>query len=336
MLSRVAESIYWTSRYLERAENVARFVDVNYNLTLGDNSSLSEQWSPLIYTTGDHEKFNSLYNEPSRRNALQFLLFDRENQNSILSCINKARESARTIREVIPSSIWEHLNRFRMLVENAAQSGEAFDQPYNFCESVRTTTQLMAGIGLTSMMRDESWLFSQLGRYIERADKTSRIVDVQYFLLLPKVQDVGTSVDIIRWSSLLRSADALDMYRRMHGRIVPNKVARFLILEPQFPRSIRFCVDQAFDCLQKFHQADSRQQLPSINLIQQLVSRLNSITIEEIIEQGMHPFIDQLQGALNALGNSFQSDFFNTQNQFRRFVAQSMSQSTNGSMQQQS
>jgi uncharacterized alpha-E superfamily protein len=323
MLSRVAESVYWMSRYVERAENVARFVDVNYNLMLGDSTALSEQWSPLIYTTGDQEDFKKRYDGSSRENALQFLLFDSENPNSILSCINNARECARTVREVLPSSTWEQLNRFRMLVQRASKTGKALEHPYDFCESVRTASQLLAGISSSSMLHDEAWAFKEMGRFIERADKTSRIVDVQYFLLLPKVEDIGTSIDIVRWSSLLKSADALNMYRRTHGRITPEKVAKFLILNPIFPRSIRFCVNRVQDCLARMRGSEPpREELPSEVLADQLANRLNTVEINEIIEQGMHAFIDQFQGAINSLGRSVYSDFFNTENQRKRIVQQ--------------
>lgn len=323
MLSRVAESVYWMSRYIERAENVARFVDVNYNLTLGDTSSLADQWSPLVYTTGDHEDFVKRYGEFSRQNALRFLLFDDENPNSILTCIANARECARTVREVLPMSTWEQLNRFRMLVIEASNSGGAIEQPYDFCESVRTASQLFTGIAIASMLHDEAWSFIQMGQYLERADKTSRIVDVQYFLLLPSPEDVGTSIDIGRWSSLLKSADALDMYRRTYGRIEPSNVARFLILNPIFPRSIRFCVNQVQKCLATMRDIDpTRGQVPSERLLTQLSDRIETVTIEEIIEQGMHSFIDQFQGAINAIGNAVYEDFFNTNNQRQRFVGQ--------------
>ncbi|MEM9410955.1 MAG: alpha-E domain-containing protein [Planctomycetota bacterium] len=309
------------SRYIERAENVARFVDVNYNLTLGESLSLGEQWLPLIYTTGDQADFLARYEKPSRENTLKFLLFDADNPNSILSCISKARECARTVREVLPSAIWEQLNRFRMLVIEASQSGIACEQPYDFCESVRTASQLLSGIAIASMLHDEAWSFEQMGKYIERADKTSRIVDVQYFILLPKVEDVGTTIDIVRWSSLLKSADALNMYRRTHGRIVPEKVAQFLILDPIFPRSIRFCVNQVQSCLANMRQAEpDREELPTEKLASQLATRLNSVQIEEIIQQGMHAFIDQFQGAINSLGNIIYDDFFNTANQTQRFA----------------
>ncbi|MFK7770456.1 MAG: alpha-E domain-containing protein [Mariniblastus sp.] len=323
MLSRVAESVYWMSRYVERAENVARFVDVNYNLTLGESSALAEQWLPLIYTTGDQEDFQERYGNASRDNALKFLLFDADNPNSILSCISKARECARTVRDVLPSEIWEQLNRFRMFVLNASESGEAYDQPYDFCSSVRTASHLLAGIADSSMLHDEAWSFKQMGRFIERADKTSRIVDVQYFLLLPKVEDVGSNIDIVRWSSLLKSADALDMYRRTHGRILPEKVAQFLILDPIFPRSIRFCANKVQHCLSTMREGEFRSgDLPSEKLAGQLTTRLNTVEIDEIIQQGMHSFIDQFQGAINSLGNIVYGDFFNTENQTQRFVGQ--------------
>ena len=319
MLSRVAESVYWMSRYVERAENVARFVDVNYNLTLGDSSTFTEQWLPLIFTTGDQDDFLKRYGDSTRKNSLEFLLFDAENRNSILSCISQARECARTVREVLPNAIWEQLNRFRMLVLQASQDGAAFEQPYDFCESVRNASQLLSGIALSSMLHDECWWFKQIGRYIERADKTSRIVDVQYFLLLPKVEDVGSSIDIVRWSSLLKSADALDIYRRTHGRIAPEKVAQFLILDPRFPRSMRFCANQVQDGLTRMRENEpQREDLPSEKLAMQLTERLNTVTIEEIIEQGMHAFIDQFQGAINSLGSIVYTDFFNTKDQTQR------------------
>ena len=324
MLSRVAESVYWMSRYVERAENVARFVDVNYNLTLGDGAPLEEQWSPLVYTTGDHQDFEERYSGPSRENVLRFLLFDAKNPNSIFSCIGNAREAARSVREVLPSGIWEHLNRFYLLVKNASNKDAPIAEPYDFCDSVRMASNLMIGIQESSMLHDEAWSFVRAGRFIERADKASRIVDVQYFLLLPKVGDVGSTIDVIRWSSLLKSADALNMYRQTHGRLAPEKVAQFLILDPIFPRSIRFCVAQVADCLQRMEQAGQAiEDLPSVRAVTQLQSRLDEITIEQIIDQGMHAFIDHVQGALNQLGISIHSDYFSKQTTRLRVHGQS-------------
>lgn len=323
MLSRVASSVHWMSRYIERAENVARFVSVTDALSLGDSALVNNQWSPLVYTTGDHEDFEARYSEATRENVLTFLLFDKKNANSILSCISNARESARTVREVLPSEVWEQLNKFWRLVVRASSEGHVEKQPYDFCESVRMASHLIFGAAQSSMLRDEAWSFLQAGRNLERADKTSRIVDVQYYMLLPKLEDVGQSVDINRWSAMLRSVGALQMYRRTYGRMSPSKVARFLILDDRFPRSIRCCVQDVEACLLEMApaqgQAESRV-LKSELLAGQLSGRLSQLTIEEIIDQGMHAFIDQLQGALNSLGIAINDDFFDVQAQQRRLI----------------
>ncbi len=249
MLSRVAESVYWAARYIERAENVARFIDVNYNLTLGDGETLGDRWDPLVYTTGDHDAFAERYGNATRENVLRFLLFDEENPNSIISCVSNARENARTIREVIPSVVWEQLNKFSFMVRSAADDRSTMEQPQEFCERVRLASHLWLGATDSTMSQGEAWHFSRIGRFIERADKTSRIVDVQYFILLPNAKSVGTALDVVRWSALLKSASALQMYRREHGKIVPNRVADFLILDRLFPRAVHFCLMHAKDSL---------------------------------------------------------------------------------------
>lgn len=321
MLSRVAESVYWMSRYIERAENVARFVDVTNGLALGNDANLLNLWSPLVYTTGDQKDFEERYDGLTRENVLKFLLFDEKNPNSIRSCIEQARESARTVREVLPAAIWEQLNTFRHLVISAARDGSAIQQPYDFCESVRMASHLLYGIATCAMLRDEAWLFLQAGRHIERADKTSRIVDVQYYLLLPNTSDVGSSIDINRWSSLLSSADALPTYRRTHGRIAIDKVAQFLILEPNFPRSIRFCIEKVEDSILKLKGLAPGMPSPlSEPLIAQLRAKIVATSIDEIIADGMHTFIDHLQGTLNSVGNMISNDFFDIHSQRRRLI----------------
>ena len=240
MLSRVAESVYWMCRYVERAENVARFIDVNYNITLGESDTLGNQWAPLVYTTGDQDDFQERFGEPTREKVLKFLLFDEQNPNSIISCASAARENARTIREIIPSVVWEQLNKFYMMVRSAAGFTTTLDQPQEFCERVRLASHMIVGATDATMSHGEAWHFSRFGRLLERADKTSRIVDVQYYILLPDARDVGSTLDVVRWSALLKSASALVMYRRQHGKIEPERVADFLILDRDFPRAMHF------------------------------------------------------------------------------------------------
>ncbi|MCA9103323.1 MAG: alpha-E domain-containing protein [Planctomycetales bacterium] len=321
MLSRVADSIYWTSRYVERAENVARFIDVNYNLPLGD------QWAPLIYTTGDHELFNERYGAPTRENVLRFLSFDEENPNSIISCVAKARENARQIREVISSVVWEQLNRFHFMVRSDAGVSSTIEQPHEFCERVRLASHLLVGAADSTTSHDEAWHFSRLGRLTERADKTSRIVDAQYYILLPHPGDVGTALDVVRWSALLKSTSALEMYRRQHGKIVPERVADFLILDRHFSRSMHFCLMKAQDSLRiitgsrvgTFRNASEQR-------MGRLCATLDYASIRDIIRDGLHEFIDGYQAQLNLLGEAIHDDFFTSHRNPRTPAPKSSSQ----------
>ncbi len=311
MLSRVADCVFWMSRYIERAENAARFVDVNLNLTLDLGGTLANQWDPLIYTTGDHEGFYKRYGTANQKNALAMLTFDEENHNSILSCLKFARENARTVREIIAAPVWEELNKFYLMVKDAARNGKAADNPFDFFSQVRRSGQLIVGIMEATMLRGEAWHFSQMGRLLERADKTSRILDVKYFILLPSLADVGTPLDSIQWSALLKSASALEMYRKRHGRITPDEVAEFLILDAEFPRALRFCLRGAEESLHAVtgtpptsfrNQAERR--------LGQLRSELDYAQIADIIKQGLHEFIDNFQNKLNLVGEAIHSTFF--------------------------
>lgn len=311
MLSRVANSVYWMSRYLERAENVARFIDVNYNLTLGEGTAFNDRWAPLVFTTGDHEQFEERFSVASCENVVQFLAFDTENPNSIASCVAAARENARTIRETITSPMWEHVNRFYLLVMSAAESGEGLRDAVSFCKAVRDASHSLVGTTYTTMSHGEAWHFLRLGRLLERADKTSRIADVQYYLLLPKAEDVGSSLDIVRWSALLKSASALEMYRRGHGSIVPKKVAQFLLLDKHFPRSVHFCVRGAQDSICAITGSQPQTyRVDTEKLIGRLASEFVYTSIDDIIARGMHEFIDEFQTSLNQVGEAIHDDFF--------------------------
>jgi len=311
MLSRVADSVYWMARYVERAENVARFIDVNHNLAIELAETGSEQWAPLVYTTGDEETFRSRYRGVSRENVIDFLVLDAENPNSILSCVRKARENARTIREIISSSMWEEINKFYHMVRDARRSQDLLQQPYDFCAQVKLASHLLIGVTDSTMSHGEAWHFARMGRLIERADKTSRIVDVKYFILLPEPIDVGSSLDVVQWSALLKSADALEMYRRVHGRIAPFDVAEFLILDIEFPRSVHFCVIKAMESLQVITGSASRTfRYKSEQRLGRLCAQLDYTSLADVIKGGLHEYIDTFQIGLNDLGMAISEDFF--------------------------
>ena len=245
MLSRVADSIYWMARYVERAENIARAIDVNFNLALDLGPEMGNHWDPLIFTTGDQKGFWPGTASSTRRTCMQFLTFDEKNANSIWPASSAARENARAVRDMISSQMWEELNKFYLMVREARKDESMLASPFEFFGRVKLGGSILEGVAESTMSRGEAWHFRRMGLSLERADKTSRILDVKYYLLLPGVADVGTPIDTNQWVALLKSVSALEMYRKKHGRIVPMQVAEFLILDRDFPRAMHFSLMRA-------------------------------------------------------------------------------------------
>ncbi len=310
MLSRVAESIYWMSRYVERAENVARFIDVHDALTVGAGAT-TDLWDPLIAITGDKELFDASYGRASRGNVVRFLTFDATYPNSILSCLAMARENGRTIRDHLSAPMWEELNKFFLMVKEAAGQGLTGGAERAFYNRVKLHSHLLAGLFANTMAHGERWHFGRLGRFLERADKTSRILDVKYFILLPDTTTVGSPVDVIQWSALLHSTDCATEYHRQHGRIAPEKVVSFLMLDPLFPRSIRHCLTNAETSLHAIsgcpagtfsNEAEKR--------LGRLRSELDYSTVQDILTSGLHEYVDELQRKINDVGSAIHGCFF--------------------------
>jgi uncharacterized alpha-E superfamily protein len=309
MLSRVADSIYWLNRYIERAENVARFIDVNLNLMLDLPPGVSQQWQPLISITGDVELFQNRYGEANSSNVIQFLTFNADYPNSIITCLQRARENARSIREIISSEMWEEVNSFYLMVQEMS-SGKPLAELPQFFNRVKMASHRFAGVMDATMTHNEGWHFGQMGRLLERADKTTRILDVKYFLLLPSAEWVGTSLDQIQWISLLKSASAYEMYRKCQRRITPSYVAQFLILDRQFPRSIYFCLRQAEGCLHEITNTPNGNWCNEAEKsLGKLCSQLGYLTIEEVIQLGLHEFLDTMQREIDRVGNEIYNTF---------------------------
>jgi uncharacterized alpha-E superfamily protein len=311
VLSRVADSIYWMSRYIERAENVARFIAVNLNLNLDMPGDIGQQWMPLVVTSGDREQFIARCGAPTKQNVIRFLTFDRQNPNSIMSCLRAARENARAVRESVSSEMWEHINRFYLFMRDSGAEQAALEESYEFFDQIRVAGQQFMGVTDATMTHGEGWHFCRLGRSIERADKTSRILDVKYFILLPSPEDIGTPYDDIQWSALLRSASALEMYRQRHGRIQPASVVQFLILDREFPRAVLYCLTKANESV---HAISGSGLGGFANRPEQQLGKLQSelayASAEQIIQRGLHEFVDNLQQRLNAAGEAIYDTFF--------------------------
>ncbi len=311
MLSRVAESIFWMGRYIERAENVARFIDVNFQLMLDNPEYTGKQWEPLVYISGDEEDFAARYDAPTQENILKFLAFDKENPNSIVSCLRAARHNARSVREIISSEMWLQLNKFYLMVTADAVQSLELDRLHDFFDEVKSASHLFNGVTEATMTHGEAWHFCRFGRQLERADKTSRILDVKYFILLPSVADVGTAWDDVQWAAVLRSSSAFEMYRKEHGRITPKQVVNFLLLNRAFPRAIHHCMVRARESLHGISGTPVEFfNNPAEKLIGQLCSDLSYISVDEVISYGLHEYLDGLQIKMNQIGTVTQECFF--------------------------
>ncbi len=307
MLSRVAESLYWMQRYRERAENTARLIEASLHLNIDAPGDDQAQWYPVVATTGDQELFEKLYGQASEENVLRFLTFDERNPNSIVNCILNSRENARSIRPVITSEMWNELNLTHVQVQKKALEGKIAGRDFYDC--IRKSCQLFTGIMDTTLSHNEAWHFGRLGNLIERADQTSRILDVKYFILLPTPEYVGTTYDDIQWTALLKSVSALEMYRRVRNSVQHIHVVEFLILNREFPRSIYSCLYRAEQSLRQILKNETGA-CQGYRQTAALCKRLSDIGIGEIINSGLHEFLDDIQSRIIEINNSITADFF--------------------------
>lgn len=310
LLSRVADSVYWMARYIERAENVARIIGVNLRLMIDLPAGHGDQWQPLIDISGDAAVFAERYASATREQVIQFLGFDEDNPNSILSCVRAARGNARSVRETISSEMWEQANALYLLVTGAAGRVTADSLP-EFFRQVRMACHLFQGVTDVTMSHNEAWHFVRLGRKLERADKTTRILDVKYFMLLPSLDDVGTPYDDIQWAAVLKSVSGFEMYRKRHGRIAPDRVVEFLLLDPEFPRAVRYCLVAADESLHRITGTPpGRFAVTCEQQLGLLRSELDFTGVHAVMRGGLHEFLDGLQVRMNGIDECILEDFF--------------------------
>lgn len=312
MLSRVADSIYWMNRYIERAENIARIIDANLHFFLDSEIPDAEQWEPLVLITGDQDYFFEKYGVASRENVIYFLTFDKDYYNSIISCLRFARENAKSIREIINLEMWEQINKFYIMLNELSEKQISTDFLHDFFEKVKYNCHLFNGISDSTMSRNEGWHFARLGKMMERADKTSRIIDIKYFHILPSVKFVGSAYDILQWSAILKSASGLEMFKKKYKIIKPDKIIEFLITDSEFPRSIKYCMTKANESM---HAISGTTNNSYSNKPEQSLGMLNAelsyADIDNIIEIGFHEFIDSFQKKLLNIGTDIYSKYFN-------------------------
>lgn len=301
MLSRVADSCFWLSRYIERAENMARLLDVNMQLLLDHASAPPDAkggfWEPTLATLEDQELFREFYPAVDQDAVMEFLTFERKNPNSIRSCLATARENARTVREQISSEMWEQLNTLYLYLQSPAARADFLGSPYDFYKRIIDGSHLFQGITDSTMSHSEAWQFLRMAKFIERADNTSRILDVKYHILLPSGERVGGAVDLTQWMAVLRSCSAMESYLKVYvGNVLPWNVAEFLILNDEFPRSLRFCLERMNHALHQISgTTDSHYSNEAERLAGLLSSNFSYTSIEQVFQTGLHEFLDQTQ-----------------------------------------
>lgn len=308
MLSRVAHSLYWMSRYIERAENTARLLDVNLQF-LADFQDLSpaplNSWESLILSSGAEEEFKALHPVADSHRVTDFLAFELRNPGSILSCVYAARENARMIRDQISLEMWEVINELHLILKSTSTADVWRSGPQEFFNRIIRASHLFQGLTDATFPRNEGWEFIRFGKMLERADKTTRILDVKYHVLLPRATDVGGAIDTAQWQAVLRSASALDAYRHHHVReVLPWKVAEFLIFSDTFPRSLHFCTAQVDDLLRRIlAETGARPRSNAARASRRLLGELESLSMNDVLKRGLHEFLVDCQATLAAISD---------------------------------
>ena len=309
MLSRVAHSLYWMSRYIERAENIARLLEVNLQFLLDfqdiEDGAVKDHWGSIIASSGDQELFDEYYKVANNQSVTAFFAFDLRNPSSILSCVYSTRENARMIRDQISLEMWETINELYLYLKGRNATEVWDDSPNAFFLQIKRHSHLFQGLIDSTFSRSEGWDFLQFGKFIERAVMTTRMLDVKYHILLPTAADVGGAVDTAQWQAVLRSASALEAYRRFYVReILPWKVAEFLIFSNSFPRSLHFCVGQVDELLRRIlGETGPRVRTDAARTSRALLSELQTRTIAEVVKAGLHEFLLEVQKSLDRIGD---------------------------------
>ncbi|WP_282096689.1 alpha-E domain-containing protein [Epibacterium ulvae] len=309
MLGKTAGGLFWMARYLERAENTARLLETGQRMALTRSSGSDDEWISVLQTAGVLQGYQAKYDEISKDNAIDWLLRDPDNPSSIRSVAKQARDNARLVRTALTYEVWSAVNGGWMSLENALKRRVGERDLPGVIELVRERTTLVRGAILGSMMRCDIYDFLRLGTYIERADNVGRILDVKYFVLLPTTFSVGSSLDNVQWEIILRSVGAGGGYRILHGqKNGPAEIADFLILDERMPRSLSFSARKLLENL-NYLAKDYGTQMPSAQVAADLYEKFSGRDISEIIDQGLHEYIQDVLSELGRLSAQIEVDY---------------------------
>lgn len=330
MISRVAEHCYWLARYLERAENTARVLEVNHTLLLDFHLPVEQQWRPLLIISGIHD----YPKEATAENVQAYMTWDPDNPCSIVSSLGAARENARIIREVISAEMWERINFYHLWVQGP-DARAAFDTNRSeFYAQVRRINQLVHGICDATMAHGEAWEFFRLGAHLERACQTARILDVKYHMLLPRLEDVGTPADNAHWMAILMSCSGYEPFHKKPRALPVDPgpvVAEFLIFDGQFPRSVRRCLWECETALAAAAgSAAGRPLTAPEEKLRELIGWLDARAVADVIRDGLHESLTRVVDGVHEVGGAIHHAFFAAE-----FRPPAMTQTQDGTSQAQ-
>ncbi len=308
MLSRIAENLYWLGRYIERAENTARLFNVQANLMLDLPKPYRFAWQSLVDITGGNEVFGEHYDEANAINVQTFLLTDMKHASSIASSLHSARENLRASRDGMPKEAWEEFNEFHQMTTKRLTAGMPSRTRFNVLNDIITGCQQFLGLIAGTMDRNEGYYFLRLGRNMERVDMTARIIDVRSANLLKKTEEDLTPYDSIQWMSVLKSLSGYQSYRsHTRGPVVGREVLRFLVQNPEFPRSIQQCVDVVEVTLSKL--PNHKTTLEAVTPLRELIDTAPVRTLADDSDR-LHSFIDEVEQALINLHSAVANSWF--------------------------
>jgi uncharacterized alpha-E superfamily protein len=312
MLSRIADSLFWLARYMERAEDTARILDVNYHMLLEQSAvPYRLRWDPLVVMAGEQERFAQFYEEANAQTVYEFLAFRPDNPNSIVQCITKARENARTIRDRISREMWEDINGLYHSVTRFDPAEQISSGPHRFCDAVKFGSHRFFGVTDATLPHDEGWDFLKIGWSLERAEMTARLVDLQFQSLLETPFIAGTA-DNHQWMAVLKSVGAYEAYRRQyHSPIEPERVAEMLILHPKHPRSIRFSITELQTGLRAISGTGPGSYANEAErLTGKVLEGLRYDTVEDIFRRGLHAYLTSLLTKCRTIGQDIAQTYF--------------------------
>lgn len=311
MLSRVADSIYWMGRYVERADNLARLLISTQHILLDAGAEAADEsqfWGPLLATTGDDELYAARHPVIEGSTVADFLTLAADNPNSILNCIRGARENARTVRDQIPDELWECLNDVRLFIESPESRRMHDSHEADFYERVLRASYQFQGIASSTIPRGDIWHFLQMGTCIERADKITRLIDTCSQLSLDKPPHPQSRP--LRWAALLRSCSAWQAFQSRSSKLDPPVIIEYLLLDPIFPRSFASCVAELHEALQALCGPGRLDEMKEpVRLSGRLAADIRYVTVGEVLGSGLHDFLDGLQVRLNEIGHAIFETF---------------------------